>query len=145
MPVCCRLDRTAESQAVVSPGIRASPKHYIVVRQMPSLGDAAVGNPCVMHTTHPRSRPHSLWHLAALVYTCAGVVGVIASATLPANEAAMLIAIAGGLPWSLSLLTLDLTSGVAQTAVLLLAGSWAVNAALVWWLALRRAAAQRGR
>jgi len=120
-------------------------KHYIVLRQMPSRGCAAIGHPCAMHTTHPRPLSRSRWHLAALAYTCAGVVCVIANAALPANEAAMLIAIAGGLPWSLSLLTLDLAPGVAQTAILLLAGSWAVNAALVWWLALRRAAVQRGR
>ena len=43
-----------------------------------------------------------------------------------------------GLPWSLSLLTLGLSPGVAHTALLMLTGSWAVNAALLWWLALRR-------
>jgi hypothetical protein len=38
----------------------------------------------------------------------------------------------------MSLLTLDLSPGVANTALMLLAGSWAINAALLWWLALRR-------
>jgi len=52
----------------------------------------------------------------------------------------MLAAIAGALPWSLALLTLDLTPGVAQTALILLAGGWAFNAALLWWRARRRSA-----
>ena len=51
----------------------------------------------------------------------------------------MLAAIAGALPWSLALLTLDLTPGVAQIALILLAGGWAFNAALLWWLVHRRA------
>lgn len=52
----------------------------------------------------------------------------------------MLAAIAGALPWSLALLTLDLAPGVAQTALILLAGGWGLNAALLWWLARRRSA-----
>lgn len=81
------------------------------------------------------SRPG--WRIAATVYTVAGVVCVLASAVVPESDLGMLAAIAGGLPWSLSLATLDLSPGVATTALTLLAGSWAINAALLWWLALR--------
>ncbi|WP_253278286.1 hypothetical protein [Variovorax paradoxus] len=84
----------------------------------------------------PRSlRPG--WRIAASIYTVAGVVCVLGSAVVPESDVGMLVAIAGGLPWSLGLLTLDLSPGVASTALLLIAGSWAVNAALLWWLALR--------
>ncbi|MFM9923380.1 hypothetical protein VLK31_10345 [Variovorax sp. H27-G14] len=78
------------------------------------------------------------WRTAALIYTIVGVLCILGSAVVPDSEAGMLFAIAGGLPWSLSLLTLGLSPGVATTALLMLAGSWAVNAALLWWLALRR-------
>lgn len=94
-----------------------------------------------MHTADApdtRSPLPSGWRLAALAYTAAGVAGIVACALHPESEIAMLATIAGGLPWSLGLLTLDLAPGVAQTALLLLAGSWAINAALLWWLALRR-------
>ncbi|SEK07104.1 hypothetical protein SAMN05216567_101755 [Variovorax sp. OK605] len=85
-----------------------------------------------------RPGPRAGWRTAALIYTIGGVVCILASAVVPDSEVGMLVAIAGGLPWSLSLLTLGLSPGVATTALLLLAGSWAVNAALLWWLALRR-------
>lgn len=85
-----------------------------------------------------RSVPRSGWRTAALIYTVGGLVCILASAVVPDSEVGMLAAIAGGLPWSLSLLTLGLSPGVATTALLMLAGSWAVNAALLWWLALRR-------
>ncbi len=78
------------------------------------------------------------WRMAAVAYTAAGVGAIVACAAWPESETAMLAAIGGGLPWSLSLLTLDLAPGVAQTALLLLAGGWAANASLLWWLALRR-------
>ena len=91
-----------------------------------------------MDTTDPRPPFPSWWRIGALAYSTAGVVCVVSSATLPDSELAMLAAIAGALPWSLALLTLDLAPGVAQTALFLLAGGWAVNAALLWWLALRR-------
>ncbi|MDH6166126.1 hypothetical protein M2282_001267 [Variovorax boronicumulans] len=81
------------------------------------------------------SRPG--WRIAASIYTVAGAVCVLGSAVVPESDVGMLVAIAGGLPWSLGLLTLDLSPGVASTALLLLAGSWTVNAALLWWLALR--------
>ena len=77
------------------------------------------------------------WRIAASIYTVAGVVCVLGSAVVPESDVGMLVAIAGGLPWSLGLLTLDLSPGVASTALLLLAGSWAINATLLWWLALR--------
>jgi hypothetical protein len=77
------------------------------------------------------------WRIAASVYTVAGVACVLGSAVVPESDVGMLVAIAGGLPWSLGLLTLDLSPGVANTALLLIAGSWAVNAGLLWWLALR--------
>ena len=77
------------------------------------------------------------WRIAASFYTVAGVVCVLGSAVVPESDVGMLVAIAGGLPWSLGLLTLDLSPGVASTALLLLAGSWTVNAVLLWWLALR--------
>ncbi|SDH31324.1 hypothetical protein [Variovorax sp. OV700] len=95
-----------------------------------------------MHTAEPEPRPlfPSWWRLGAFAYSAAGVVCVVASAAFPENETAMLAAIAGALPWSLVLLTLDLAPGVAQTALVVLAGGWAVNAALLWWLALRRTA-----
>jgi len=54
----------------------------------------------------------------------------------------MLAVIAGALPWSLALLTLDLTPGVAQTALVVLAAGWAINAALLWWWAHRRSASR---
>lgn len=91
-----------------------------------------------MDTTDHRPPFPSWWRIGALAYSTVGVVCVVSSAAFPANELAMLAAIAGALPWSLALLTLDLEPGVAQTALLLLAGGWAVNAALLWWLALRR-------
>lgn len=78
------------------------------------------------------------WRIAASIYTVAGVVCVLGSAVVPESDVGMLLSIVGGLPWSLGLLTLDLSPGVASTALLLLAGSWAVNAGLLWWLALRR-------
>jgi len=95
-----------------------------------------------MHTAEPDPRPlfPSWSRLGALAYTAAGVVCVVSSAAFPESETAMLAAIAGALPWSLALLTLDLAPGVAQTALIVLAGGWAVNAALLWWLALRRTA-----
>lgn len=93
-----------------------------------------------MHTMDTRPIFPSWWRVGALAYTAAGVVCVVSSAAFPGSEMAMLAAIAGALPWSLALLTLDLAPGVAQTALLLLAGSWAVNAGLFWWLALRRPA-----
>jgi hypothetical protein len=85
-----------------------------------------------------RPPPRSGWRTAALIYTVTGAVCILACAVVPDSEAGMLVAIAGGLPWSLSLLTLDLSPGVANTALIMLAGSWAINAALLWWLALRR-------
>jgi hypothetical protein len=94
-----------------------------------------------MHTADtPDARPPlpACRRMVALAYTAAGVAGIVACAVFPESEIAMLAAIAGGLPWSLGLLTLDLAPGVAQTALLLLAGGWAINAALLWWLALRR-------
>ena len=91
-----------------------------------------------MPTAISRPHPHARWRLAALAYTVAGVVCVLGSVFAPESDATMLLAIVGGLPWSLSLATLGLEPGVAYTALLLLAGSWAVNAALLWWLALRR-------
>lgn len=86
------------------------------------------------------SRPprRSGWRTAALIYTVSGVVCILAMAVAPDSEVGMLAAIAGGLPWSLSLLTLGLSPGVASTALVMLAASWAINAALLWWLALRR-------
>jgi hypothetical protein len=86
--------------------------------------------------SRPPQRPG--WRAAALIYTITGAVCILACAVVPGSEAGMLVAIAGGLPWSLSLLTLDLSPGVANTALMMLAGSWAINAALLWWLALRR-------
>lgn len=94
-----------------------------------------------MHTADtPDARPPlpACWRMVALAYTAAGVTGIVACAVFPESEIAMLATIAGGLPWSLGLLTLDLAPGVAETALLLLAGSWGINAALLWWLALRR-------
>lgn len=90
-----------------------------------------------MPTANSRSTPRNGWRTAALVYTVAGVVCIFAMALVPENDVGMLVAIAGSLPWSLSLLTLHLSPGVANTALLMLAVSWAVNAALLWWLALR--------
>lgn len=86
------------------------------------------------------SRPPSRsgWRAAALAYTVAGVVCILTCAVAPDNDVSLLVAIAGGLPWSLSLLTLGLSPGVASMALLMLAASWSVNAALLWWLALRR-------
>ena len=86
------------------------------------------------------SRPpaRSGWRVAALIYTVAGVVCILTCAVAPGSDVSLLIAIAGGLPWSLSLLTLGLSPGVADSALLMLAASWSVNAALLWWLALRR-------
>ncbi|MDQ0012959.1 hypothetical protein J2W23_001338 [Variovorax boronicumulans] len=91
--------------------------------------------------SQPTFRP--AWRIAASIYTVAGVVCVLGTAAVPESDAGMLVAIAGGLPWSLGLLTLDLSPGVANTALLLLAGSWAVNAGLLWWLALRRTGSPR--
>jgi hypothetical protein len=86
----------------------------------------------------PRSAHRPGWRAVALVYTVGGVACILACALVPESDAGMLVALAGGLPWSLSLMTLALSPGVAHTALLMLAGSWAVNAALLWWLALRR-------
>lgn len=91
-----------------------------------------------MHTAHPRPLFPSRWHAAALVYTVGGAVCLLACIAAPESEAAMVLAILGGLPWSLGLLSLDLAPGVAQTALLVLAGGWAVNASVLWWIALRR-------
>jgi hypothetical protein len=85
-----------------------------------------------------RCRPHAAWRLTALIYTALGVACLAACAALPGNEMAMLAAIAGGLPWSLALGTLELSPGVAQLALLILTAAWAVNGTLLWWLALRR-------
>jgi hypothetical protein len=95
-----------------------------------------------MHTAEPTPRPllPSRWRLGALAYTAAGVVCVVSSAAFPESEMAMLVAIAGALPWSLALLTLDLAPGIAQTALVVLSAGWAINAALLWWLARRRSA-----
>jgi len=88
------------------------------------------------------SLPHrrSGWRSAALIYTVAGAVCILGCALVPESDVGMLVAIAGGLPWSLSLLTLGLSPGVANTALLMLTASWALNAALLWWMALRRPA-----
>jgi len=91
-----------------------------------------------MNTADPRAPFPSWWRIGALAYSAAGVVCVVSSATFPESELAMLASIAGALPWSLALLTLNLEPGIAQTALLVLAGGWAINAALLWWLALRR-------
>lgn len=91
-----------------------------------------------MPTANSRPLQLSGWRLAASIYTVVGVVCIVACALAPESDVGMLIAILGGLPWSLSLLTLGLSPGVAHTALLLLAGSWSINAALLWWLALRR-------
>ena len=90
-----------------------------------------------MTSARPRLSFRPGWRIAASIYTVAGVVCVLGSAVVPESDVGMLVAIAGGLPWSLGLLTLDLSPGVASTALLLLAGSWTVNAVLLWWLALR--------
>ncbi|WP_422086334.1 hypothetical protein [Variovorax sp.] len=84
----------------------------------------------------PHRRPG--WRTAALIYTVAGAVCIFGCALVPESDVGMLVAIAGGLPWSLSLLTLGLSPGVAHTALLMLAASWAANAALLWWMAMRR-------
>ncbi|MDQ0024740.1 hypothetical protein J2X90_002542 [Variovorax paradoxus] len=117
-------------------------KTYTATRERLSRHDAANRNCQPMHTAEPNPRPHfpSWWRLGAIAYTAMGVVCVASSAAFPESEAAMLAAIAGALPWSLALLTLDLTPGVAQTALILLAGGWAFNAALLWWRARRRSA-----
>jgi hypothetical protein len=86
--------------------------------------------------SQPHHRPG--WRTAALIYTVAGAVCILGCALVPESDVGMLVAIAGGLPWSLSLLTLGLSPGVAHTVLLMLTGSWAVNAALLWWMALRR-------
>lgn len=86
----------------------------------------------------PAPPRRSGWRTAALIYTLTGAACLLASAVMPESDVGMLAAIAGGLPWSLSLLTLGLSPGVASTALVMLAVSWAINAALLWWLALRR-------
>lgn len=86
----------------------------------------------------PRKPLRPGWRNAALIYTATGAVCLLASAVAPESDVGMLAAIAGGLPWSLGLLTLGLSPGVASTALAMLAVSWTVNAALLWWLALRR-------
>jgi hypothetical protein len=90
-----------------------------------------------------RPGPRAGWRTAALIYTIGGVVCILASAVVPDSEVGMLVAIAGGLPWSLSLLTLDLSPGVASTALLLLAGRLGgqCGAAVVAGAAARRSAA----
>jgi hypothetical protein len=99
-----------------------------------------------MHLTHSRQlSPRSGWRLFATVYTVVGAICVLACAALPDNELAMLAAIAGGLPWSLSLLALQLAPGFAALAVVVLALAWALNAALLWWLALRPRAGRANR
>ena len=90
-----------------------------------------------MSTARSLSTLRPGWRIAASIYTVAGVVCVLGSAVVPESDVGMLLSIVGGLPWSLGLLTLDLSPGVANTALLLLAGSWAINAVLLWWLALR--------
>ncbi|MDN6887338.1 hypothetical protein QMO14_27545 [Variovorax sp. CAN2819] len=90
-----------------------------------------------MPLANTRSPSRSGWRVAALAYTVVGVACILACAVAPDSDVSLLIAIAGGLPWSLSLLTLGLSPGVAHTALLMLAASWSVNAALLWWLALR--------
>ncbi|WP_157634372.1 hypothetical protein [Variovorax sp. Root318D1] len=97
-----------------------------------------------MHTAEPAPRPliPSWWRLGALAYTAVGVLCVVSSAAFPDSETALLAAIAGALPWSLALLALDLAPGVAQTALAVLAAGWSINAALLWWLALRRSASR---
>ncbi|WP_418147259.1 hypothetical protein ABL850_11050 [Variovorax paradoxus] len=115
-------------------------KAYIASRERLSRHATALCNRCTMHTMDTRPIFPSWWRAGALAYTAAGLVCVVSSAAFPDSETAMLAAIAGALPWSLALLTLDLAPGVAQTALLLLAGGWAVNAAFFWWLALRRPA-----
>jgi uncharacterized membrane protein YdfJ with MMPL/SSD domain len=97
-----------------------------------------IGDAQGMPTADSQPTPRNGWRTAALIYTVAGVVCILAMAVVPDSDVGMLVAIAGGLPWSLSLLTLGLSPGVASTALLMLAASWAVNAALLWWLALRR-------
>lgn len=92
-----------------------------------------------MPIANSRPHPHSGWRIAALIYTVFGAACILACAVAPESDLGLLVAVAGGLPWSLSLLTLGLEPGVANTALLLLAGSWTINAALLWWLALRRA------
>jgi hypothetical protein len=94
--------------------------------------------PAANSQLHKRPASRSGWRAVALIYTVGGVACILACAVVPESEAGMLVAIAGGLPWSLSLMTLDLSPGVANTALLMLAASWAVNAALLWWMALRR-------
>ena len=89
-------------------------------------------------TPAPTPRLPSGWRLAAIAYAAAGVGILAACALVPDSDMAMLAAIGGGLPWSLSLLTLELTPGVARDALLLLAIGWGVNAALLWWLSRRR-------
>ncbi|MGO4607608.1 hypothetical protein AB4142_14850 [Variovorax sp. 2RAF20] len=91
-----------------------------------------------MPTANSRPPARFGWRVAALIYTVTGVTCVLACAAVPESEAGLLAAVLGGLPWSMSLLTLDLSPGVANTALMLLAGSWTINAALLWWLALRR-------
>jgi len=91
-----------------------------------------------MPAATPRPPVRRGWRAAALIHTVAGVVCILGCAVSPESDASLLAAIAGGLPWSLSLLTLGLSPGVAETALLMLAASWTVNAALLWWLALRR-------
>ncbi|QNK66813.1 hypothetical protein [Variovorax sp. PAMC26660] len=91
-----------------------------------------------MPTANSRPLQLSGWRLAASIYTAVGIVCILACAIVPESDVGMLVAIVGGLPWSLSLLTLGLSPGIAHTALLLLAVSWAINAALLWWLALRQ-------
>ncbi|MBT2334708.1 hypothetical protein J7E49_12440 [Variovorax paradoxus] len=118
-------------------------KAYIASRERPSRHATALCKCCNMHIMDTRPSFPSWWRAGALAYTAAGVVCVVSSAAFPQSEMAMLAAIAGALPWSLALLTLDLAPGVAQTALLLLAGSWTVNAGLLWWRALRHATHRR--
>jgi hypothetical protein len=115
-----------------------------MTRERLSRHDAANCDRTHMHTAEPAPRPliPSWWRLGALAYTAAGVLCVLSSAAFPDSETAMLAAIAGALPWSLALLTLELAPGVAQTALVVLAAGWAVNAALLWWLALKRSSAR---
>lgn len=87
-------------------------------------------------TSKPSAHPR--WRLAAQVYTALGLICLLASAALPGDDVAVLASIAVGLPWSLGLVALELSPGVAQMALLILGAGWAVNAAVLWWLALRR-------
>jgi hypothetical protein len=90
---------------------------------------------CPRRVPRPSFRPG--WRIAASVYTVAGVACVLGSAVVPESDAGMLVAIAGGLPWSLGLLDARPLARRGEHRAAVLAGGWAVNAGLLWWLALR--------